>query len=164
MFDGESGLRSKKAQQIIYDKFKIKCYADPFFKRNMVERAIKEVKLRMAILLNIEGILSNNIIFANVVNDVLCLGQPLSKWRNYMPKVIDTINYHHEKTFKSINNLLTEYFTLPTVTLPQTQDSLYKFKLGDSVLIDALPSQRKHLGFKYSLNQGKKICYLYLSL
>ena len=55
MFDGESSLRSKKAQQIIYDKFKIKCHADPFFKRNMVERAIKEVKLRMAILLDIEG-------------------------------------------------------------------------------------------------------------
>ena len=55
LFDGESGLRSKKAQQIIYDKFKIKCHADPFFKRNMVERAIKEVKLRMAILLDIEG-------------------------------------------------------------------------------------------------------------
>ena len=97
----------------------------------------------------------------NRVNYFLCLGQPLSKWRDYLPRVIDTINYHHEKTFKSINTLLTEYFTLPNVTLPQTQDSLYKFKLGDSVLIDALPSQRKHLGFKYSLNQGKKNIFIF---
>lgn len=56
LFDGESGLRSKKNQKQIYNEFKIKIHAEPFFKRNMAERAIKEIKLRMAILLDNEGI------------------------------------------------------------------------------------------------------------
>jgi hypothetical protein len=55
LFDGESGLRSIKSQKTIFDKFQIKVHAEPFFKRNMAERAIKEIKLRIAILLDIEG-------------------------------------------------------------------------------------------------------------
>ena len=55
LFDGESGLRSKTAQQQIFDKYQIKVHAEPYFKRNLAERAIKECKLRMAILLDLEG-------------------------------------------------------------------------------------------------------------
>lgn len=55
MFDGESGLRSKKIQKEIFDKYKIKVHAEPHYKRNMAERAIREVKLRMALLLDIKG-------------------------------------------------------------------------------------------------------------
>jgi hypothetical protein len=54
LFDGESGLRSKKAQNIIADKFNIKVHAEAFYKRNMAERAIREIKLRMAVLLDLE--------------------------------------------------------------------------------------------------------------
>ncbi len=53
LFDGESGLRSK-AQNIIADKFNIKVHAEAFYKRNMAERTICEIKLRMAILLDLE--------------------------------------------------------------------------------------------------------------
>jgi|694.fasta_scaffold73994_3 hypothetical protein len=41
LFDGESGLKSKKAQQILYDKYKLVVHADSGVKRGMAERAIK---------------------------------------------------------------------------------------------------------------------------
>ena len=46
-FDGEVALTSKKAQQEIQSKYNIVVHADPFFKRLMAERAIKEIKLRL---------------------------------------------------------------------------------------------------------------------
>lgn len=55
LFDGESGLRSKQAQSTVYKLHGIKIHAEPFFKRNMAERAIKEIKLRTAILLDLKG-------------------------------------------------------------------------------------------------------------
>jgi len=55
LFDGESGLRSKNVQKIIWDQFQIKIHAEPLFHRHMVERAIREIKLRMALLLDLEG-------------------------------------------------------------------------------------------------------------
>lgn len=55
LFDGESGLKSKKAQQEIYAKFQIKVHAQPYFKRNTVERFVKEIKLRSAILCELKG-------------------------------------------------------------------------------------------------------------
>jgi hypothetical protein len=55
LFDGESGIRSAKAQKQIYKELNIKVHAEPFYKRNMAERAIKEIKLRMAIHLDFQG-------------------------------------------------------------------------------------------------------------
>jgi hypothetical protein len=56
LFDGESGLRSKNIQNEIFKKYKLKIHAEPYYKRNMAERSVKEIKLRMALLLNLEGI------------------------------------------------------------------------------------------------------------
>jgi len=47
------------------------------------------------------------------------------------------------------------YFTLPSINLPQNIPQAYKFKKGDHVYIDATPEQRKSFAFKYSLNKGK---------
>jgi hypothetical protein len=55
LFDGEAGLRSQKAQSEIAKKYLIKVHAEPFFKRNMAERAIREIKLRLSIVLKLEG-------------------------------------------------------------------------------------------------------------
>jgi hypothetical protein len=55
LFDGESALRSKKIQNEIFQKHKLKIHAEPYYKRNMAERAIKEIKLRMSLLLDLEG-------------------------------------------------------------------------------------------------------------
>lgn len=41
LFDGESGLKSKKAQQILYNKYKLVVHADSGVKRGMAERAIR---------------------------------------------------------------------------------------------------------------------------
>ena len=60
MFDGVSGLRSKKTQNEIYAQHRIKIHAEPFYKRNMAERAIKEIKLRMAIFCELDGKYSLN--------------------------------------------------------------------------------------------------------
>lgn len=85
-----------------------------------------------------------------------CLGQPLTQWRQHLDRVVNTINHHHEKKFRSINQLLTDYFTRPTVVnLPQKQNHLYRYKINDQVVIDAPPHQRRALNFKYSLNVGK---------
>lgn len=135
LFDGESGLRSKKAQTIIFDKFNIKVHAEPFYKRNMAERAIREIKLRMAILLDLEQ-------------------EPFTQWRNYLEKVLTIIN-QNKKQYKSIMQMLTAYFTKETVVLPQTLPHYYKFNVNDTVRIDASPAQRRNLGFKYSLNIGR---------
>ena len=141
LFDGESGLRSKKTQSIIADKYKITVHAESFYKRNMAERAIKEIKLRMAIQLDLEE-------------------QPLTKWRNYLDNVVNIIN-RNKKEYKSVLQMLTAFFTAndenkdDTVHLPQSIASFYKFKINDTVRINVMPAQRKNLGFKYSLNIGK---------
>jgi hypothetical protein len=135
LFDGESGLRSKKAQNIIADKFNIKVHAEAFYKRNMAERAIREIKLRMAVLLDLEK-------------------KPLTQWRNHLEQVLQIIN-QNKKQYKSVMQMLADFFTKETVNLPQTSDQIYKFNIGDKVSIDAFPNQRRNLGFKYSLNMGK---------
>ena len=48
------------------------------------------------------------------------------------------------------------YFTQPAPVLPQNQPQFYKFKIGETVRIDASPRERKSLTFKYSLNRGNK--------
>ena len=55
LFDGESALRSAKVKKQIYTTLNIKIHAQPFYKRNMAERAIKEIKLRMAMHLDFQG-------------------------------------------------------------------------------------------------------------
>lgn len=55
LFDGESSLRSKSVQKIIFTNYGIKIHAEPFYKRNIAERAVKEIKLRMALLLDSIG-------------------------------------------------------------------------------------------------------------
>lgn len=55
LFDGESGLRSKNVQTFILTNYGVKIHAEAFFKRNMAERAVKEIKLRMALLLDSKG-------------------------------------------------------------------------------------------------------------
>jgi hypothetical protein len=145
LFDGESGLRSTKTQKIIAEKYNITVHAEAFYKRNMAERAIKEIKLRMAIQLDLED-------------------QPLTKWRNYLDNVVNTIN-RNKKEYKSVLQMLTAFFTPnaapgkseddTAVHLPQSLSSYYKFNINDTVRINVLPAQRKNMGFKYSLNIGK---------
>ena len=49
------GLQSKKAQTEIQKRFRLEVYAQPGFKRLLAERAIREVKLRTAICLQLKG-------------------------------------------------------------------------------------------------------------
>jgi hypothetical protein len=83
------------------------------------------------------------------------LEQPFTRWKSYLDQVVNTINFHSEKTFKSLQNQLLAYFTEEKKIIPQSQESMYKFSLNDIVNIDVLPRNRKELGFKYSLNSGK---------
>jgi len=55
LFDGESALASKHVQKQIRQQLGINVIAQPHFKRNMAERAIRELKLRTAIALDLEG-------------------------------------------------------------------------------------------------------------
>ena len=135
LFDGESGLRSKKTQSIIADKYNITVHAESFFKRNMAERAIREIKLRMAIFLDIQQ-------------------QPLTKWRNNLETVVNIIN-QKKPQYKSVDQMLTAFFTQNPTLIPQSMTQFYKFNIGDIVRINAFPNQRRNLGFKYSLNIGK---------
>lgn len=78
----------------------------------------------------------------------------MTKWRDYLPKVVNIINFHHETVYKSNDQMLKAYFTSPKTVIPQTIKKMYKFKLNQKVRIDTWPSQRKNLSFKYSLNRG----------
>jgi hypothetical protein len=42
-------------QRDILEKLNIKIHAEPFWKRAMAERAIREIKLRMAVCLDLKG-------------------------------------------------------------------------------------------------------------
>lgn len=83
------------------------------------------------------------------------LDQPLSKWRDYLPKIVNVLNMHNEKVYKSNDQMLNAYFTKPVTVIPQTVKKMYKFNINQKVRIDAWPSQRRNLSFKYSLNKGK---------
>ena len=52
LFDGETGLKTKKAQQLIMDKYQIKLHADPGSKRNQAERGIRGTTLFLEKKLN----------------------------------------------------------------------------------------------------------------
>ena len=55
LFDGESALRSATVQRNILNTLNLKIHAEPFWKRSMAERSIREIKLRMAIHLDFKG-------------------------------------------------------------------------------------------------------------
>lgn len=55
LFDGESALKSKKAQQQIFDETNIIVQAEPFYKRVLAEMAIKNIKLKMTFHLRFIG-------------------------------------------------------------------------------------------------------------
>ena len=55
LFDGESSLKSKVSQKRVRDRFNIQIKAEPGFKRYSAERYVKEVKLRSALALELEG-------------------------------------------------------------------------------------------------------------
>ena len=55
LFDGESALKGKAAQNKIFEALNLKVDAQPYFKRSLAERGILELKLRMAIHLNFLG-------------------------------------------------------------------------------------------------------------
>jgi hypothetical protein len=55
LFDGESALRSPALQKEIKNKLQIKIHAEPYWKRSLAERAIGELKIRMAIHLDFNG-------------------------------------------------------------------------------------------------------------
>lgn len=137
LFDGESGLRGSGVQKDIKSRFDITLHAEPRYKRLMAERAIREIKLRLAIQLHLKK-------------------EPLTRWKNYFETTIQTINRHQEKTYRSINQLLQAYVTATTSVVPQNIDHLYRYKVGDKIALNVSPNQRRQLGFKWSLNQGKE--------
>jgi hypothetical protein len=104
----------------------------------MAERAIKEIKLRMALLLDIEK-------------------KPFTKWKENLDTVVNSINNHNKTNFRSLQNQLFTYFTQTHPVIPQTHSSFYKFNINDVVGLNVFAKQRKELGFKYSLNRGKCI-------
>lgn len=81
-------------------------------------------------------------------------GQPFTKWRDYLDVVVNTINNHNKKIFKSLQNQLLAYFTQEQQIIPQLNSKMFKFNVNDIVGLDASSRQRKELGFKYSLNRG----------
>jgi hypothetical protein len=67
-------------------------------------------------------------------------------------EVVSSINRRLPKqTFLTILN---NFFTRPSVILPQTPSKFYKFALGQSVRILLPATVRKTIGFKFSLGYG----------
>jgi hypothetical protein len=55
LFDGESGLTSESAQRQLFSLYGIKLHAEAGYKRMLAERAVREIKIRTAILLELQG-------------------------------------------------------------------------------------------------------------
>jgi hypothetical protein len=126
--------------------------AQPYFKRVLAERAILELKLRMALRLNFLGIVTFWFVSRKHF-DVFFLGQSLRFWKDELDFVLNTIN--NKLSNVSRMAMLTSYFTRPrAISLPQTASKLYKYNIGEIVRIDLNKSQRQ-FPFKYSLSGGK---------
>jgi hypothetical protein len=54
LFDGESGLTSESAQRQLFSLYGIKLHAEAGYKRMLAERAVREIKIRTAILLELQ--------------------------------------------------------------------------------------------------------------
>lgn len=139
LFDGESSLRSKQAQKIIKTQLNVTVFADPYFKRLMAERAVREVKVRMAVRLN-------SIKKHDKVNWKL--------WKNELPFVVNAIN-NNKPDYRSITAMLIAYFTqkIPP-SVPQHQENMYKFKIGDRVRFFLPKLDRTSYTTKWSLMYG----------
>ncbi len=55
LFNGESSLASDKAKKLLKEKYNVDIRAEPGFKRYYAERAVKEIKLRTSVALELEG-------------------------------------------------------------------------------------------------------------
>jgi len=129
--------------------------AEPYYHRNLAERAVREIKLRMALRLDYEGRYSRSTDKAATGSKLYLAGKSLRHWRSYLDNVVDSINRHGEKSYKSMNELFKSYFTQPSVNIPQDLSKFYKFQVQDKVYIDVPPPGRRDLSFKYTLNQGR---------
>jgi hypothetical protein len=139
LFDGESALQSKKNQALLQKKFQIRVRAESGFKRLLAERMIREVKTRLALDLHYKKL-------------------PLTYWKQNVDRIVTLINLHSEKSTRyPLNKMLKDYFTSVPPVVPQKQEKMYKFKVGDKVCLDLSAKQRKDLSFKYSLNKGVAI-------
>lgn len=145
-------MRSKNNQQIIKEKLNIDCLADPYFKRTMAERSVREFKTRMSILLDqLERKKRNNKKTLN--NQIHSIN--FRMWKEHVDRVVNSIN-SNKKTFRSKTAILLDYFTQkPTVSLPQQQPKLYRYEIGTRVRFFLTKAERQQLGFKYSLAYGK---------
>lgn len=141
LFDGESSLRSKINQQTIKAKLNIDCYADPYFKRSMAERSVREFKTRMTIQLEqFKKKNTNNINF--------------KPWKEHVNSVVNSINAN-KKNYRSKLAILQDYFTQePTPSLPQNHNRLYLYNIGEKVQFFITKAERQQLGFKYTLSYG----------
>ena len=152
LFDGETSLRSKSNQKTIKDTLNIDCFADPYFKRSMAERSVREFKTRMSIKLEqLEKKKKNGINYKS--------------WKEHVNSVVNSININ-KKSYRSKTAILIDYFTQPpTPSLPQNQNELYRYKIGTRVRFFLTKAERQQLGFKYSLAYGTvpKICSFFLS-
>jgi len=154
LFDGESSLASRHVQEKLRQQFNVEILAEAHFKRTMAERMIREIKLRTAIALDNQGTLPFKQHDQHRCHHFIYLGEALNHWSQVLPQVINSINYFNERSYKSVHQELIDYFTKPTVQVPQSLNKMYRFSKGQEVYIDATPEQRKQLGFKYTLNKG----------
>jgi hypothetical protein len=156
LFDGESSLASDKAKKLLKDKYNVDIRAEPGFKRYYAERAVKEIKLRTSVALELEG--DGRFIFlrfgekrANLLFAIL--GLKFNSWKKVLPEVLSAINYS-KKTSRNPRDILKDYFTSEYPVLPQHMD-FYKFKIGELVGLDLTKPERSNLTYKYSLYYGR---------
>ena len=85
---------------------------------------------------------------------LLFLGEKLNRWKDYIEVVVNSINNAKKTDIKSNLKYLTNFFTRKTVHLPY-DSTLFKYNIGQRVMVDVSTKIRKSLSFKYSLNPGK---------
>ncbi len=79
--------------------------------------------------------------------------EPLSKWKDHIQQVVNSINFTKSMPRDQLN-YLTNFFCRKTVLLPP-MEKFFKFKIGDQVIANLSNTERRSMGFKYSLHPGK---------
>ena len=83
----------------------------------------------------------------------MVLGKTLKDWRQVCDAVVTAINYDKASPRNPMATLEAYFNAQPILLIPQ-QPKLFKFNIGDTVLVDAPKSVRRDFAFKYSLQPG----------
>ena len=108
----------------------MRIYADAAYKHPRAERAVKEIKLRMAILLHLKGSLHFGI-FVWSYKGLFSLGKKLNAWKEHLLHIVTVINSHNKsQSFGTFAMILKHYFIKTAPPHFPAHPKLFQYKVS----------------------------------